>query len=164
MVKYILQFMCILLTGGKISKLKKDSLKLEDQLCFPLYVASRKVISLYHPYLKPLNITYTQYIVFMALWNNERMTVSELGKMPFLDNGTLTPLLKKMEAQGYITRTRSDKDERVMMISLTEAGWQMKEKCRDIQTSVEDSVDIDPDNSQDLYALLYSLRKKVSDK
>ncbi len=141
----------------------KKSLTLENQLCFPLYVASRKVISLYHPYLKPLNITYTQYIVFTALWNNDGITVSELGKILFLDNGTLTPLLKKMESQGYLTRTRSMKDERVVIISLTEAGWDMKEKCKDIQSSVESSVNIDKDNADSLYSLLNCVIKKVSD-
>ena len=105
-----------------------EALKLKNQLCFPLYAAARRLTSAYTPYLKPLGLTYTQYIVFMVLWEKDGLTVGEIGEQLRLDNGTLTPLLKKMETAGYIRRTRSKKDERVVEISLTEEGRAMKEK------------------------------------
>ena len=89
-----------------------EALKLKNQLCFPLYAAARRVTGVYTPYLKPLGLTYTQYIVFMVLWEQDGLQVSEIGERLLLDSGTLTPLLKKMEAQGYLTRTRSKLDER----------------------------------------------------
>ena len=86
-----------------------EGLKLDNQLCFPLYAAARKVVGAYTPFLKPLGLTYTQYIVFMVLWENDDLTVGEIGKKLMLDNGTLTPLLKKMEEAGHLTRKRSEK-------------------------------------------------------
>ena len=131
--------------------------KLESQLGFPLYVVSRKVISFYQPYLKKLNLTYTQYIVLMALWENDSVPVCELGKVLFLYNGTLTPLLKKMEMQGYITRQRSRKDERVVIISLTEKSYAIKEECRSLPARVAEEIGIDPDKFQQLHDLLYDV-------
>ena len=94
-------------------------LLLENQLCFPLYAAARKVTGLYTPYFKPLGITYTQYIVLLVLWEKESATVGDLCKKLYLDNGTVTPLLKKLEERGYVRRTRSTEDERVVMMTLT---------------------------------------------
>ena len=93
-----------------------EALKLDNQLCFPLYAASRKIINAYTPYLKPLGITYTQYITFMVLWEKDSIPVRELCTRLHLDNGTLTPLLKKMEEQGFITRHRDSGDERKVRI------------------------------------------------
>ena len=97
-------------------------LRLENQLCFPLYAASREVIKLYKPYLDLLDLTYTQYIAMLLLWEYGSMTVKEIGDHLFLDSGTLTPLLKKLEAKGVISRTRSQKDERNLDVALTDAG------------------------------------------
>ena len=146
-----------------MTKKEEGSLKLEDQLCFPLYVASRKVISLYQPYLKKLNITYTQYIVLMVLWENDNIAVSELGRRLFLDNDTLTPLLKKMELQGYLTRQRSRKDERMVIISLTQDGMALKEKCSDIPSHIAEALDVDQEKFDELYGLLYDVIRKLSD-
>ena len=99
-----------------------EALKLDSQLCFPLYAASRKIIGAYTPLLKPLGITYTQYIVFMVLWEQDGITVGDLGSRLRLDSGTLTPVLKKMEAMGYLIRERSQKDERIVNIHLTDKG------------------------------------------
>jgi DNA-binding MarR family transcriptional regulator len=109
-----------------------DCLKLENQFCFPLYAASRKIVKEYTPYLKPLNITYTQYITLMVLWEENEMRIGDLGKKLFLDTGTLTPLLKKMEDAGLLTRTRSKEDERVVYIKITEKGMALREAARDI--------------------------------
>ena len=106
---------------------EKEALKLENQLCFPLYAAARQVVSLYTPYLRTLGITYTQYIVFLVLWERDGIPVGELGRRLYLDNGTLTPLLKKMEKEGYITRTRESSDERVVTIRLTDKGLVLSE-------------------------------------
>ena len=111
-----------------------EQLKLKNQLCFPLYAASRRIVNAYTPLLKPVGLTYTQYIVFMVLWEKEEVTVGELGATLSLDAGTLTPLLKKLEKDGFITRTRSKDDERITLIKLTKKGDDLKEDCKDIPT------------------------------
>ncbi|MCQ2575897.1 MAG: MarR family transcriptional regulator [Treponema sp.] len=109
-----------------------NPLSLDNQLCFALYVCSKEVIRKYQPLLEPLNLTYTMYITLLSLWEKDEVAVKDLGARLFLDSGTLTPLLKKMEAQQLITRTRSKTDERTVYIKLTEEGWAMKEKCKTI--------------------------------
>ena len=106
----------------------EESMKLDSQLCFPLYAAARKITGLYTPYLKPLGITYTQYIMFLVLWEKDGITVGELCKRLRLDTGTVTPMLKNTEKQGLIRRTRSEDDERVVVISLTEDGKDLYKK------------------------------------
>lgn len=136
---------------------KYDCLKLENQLCFPLYAASRKVTSQYTPFLKQLNITYTQYIVFMVLWDNDSMTVGELCEKLYLDSGTLTPLLKKMQDHGYIVRTRLKEDERVVMVQLTEAGKKLRDECVKIPEKMKACMNITEEESKFLYQILYKL-------
>ena len=136
---------------------EENALKLENQICFPLYAAARKITGLYSPYLKPLGLTYTQYIVLMVLWEHQSLTVGEIGKMLRLDNGTLTPLLKKMQNDGYITRTRSVRDERVVIINITDQGEAMKEKCRDIPFEVGNCVNIGVKKAKLLYEILYEI-------
>ena len=99
-----------------------EAMKLANQLCFPLYAASRHVVGLYTPHLKHLGLTYTQYIAFLVLWEKDGCTVGELCERLMLDNGTISPLLKKMQEAGYIRRTRSPADDRVVVVTLTEAG------------------------------------------
>ena len=134
-----------------------EALKLDNQLCFPLYAASRKIINAYTPYLKPLGITYTQYITFMVLWEKDSIPVRELCTRLHLDNGTLTPLLKKMEEQGFITRHRDSGDERKVRISLTDAGRAMKEKCSDIPRQMGSCIRISPEEARELYNILYKI-------
>ena len=134
-----------------------EAMKLSNQLCFPLYAAARRVTTLYTPYLKPLGLTYTQYIVFLALWEKKALTVGELCDTLMLDNGTLTPLLKKMQTAGYIDRRRSEKDERVVIISLTESGKKLQLLAKDIPFKVGSCIDLTPEKAQTLYELLYEL-------
>ena len=135
-----------------------DPLRLENQLCFPLYAASRKIVNLYTPYFKPLGITYTQYIVLMVLWAQDGVSVRELGERLYLDSGTLTPLLKKMESSGLVRRERAKEDERVTRIYLTEAGRALHEKCLEIPVHLSRSLSaFSPEEAQTLYDLLYRL-------
>ena len=134
-----------------------EAMKLSNQLCFPLYAAARNVTGLYTPWLRPLGLTYTQYIVFLVLWEKDALTVGEIGERLMLDNGTLSPLLKKMEQAGYVERQRSREDERVVVITLTEAGRALQEKAKDIPVQVAGCIDLSPEKAQTLYALLYEL-------
>jgi DNA-binding MarR family transcriptional regulator len=134
-----------------------EVLKLRNQLCFPLYAAARNVTNLYTPILKPLGLTYTQYIVFLSLWEKDGVTVGELCKTLLLDNGTISPLLKKMQQAGYIERTRSETDDRVVVVTLTEAGRALREKAKDVPAKVAGCIPLSPEKAQTLYALLYEL-------
>ena len=135
----------------------QEAMKLANQLCFPLYAAARHVTGLYTPVLKPLGLTYTQYIVFLVLWEKDGLTVGELGEKLLLDNGTLSPLRKKMEQAGYVRRERSREDERVVVITLTEAGRALQEKAKDVPAKVAGCLDLPPEKAQALYDLLYEL-------
>ena len=134
-----------------------DNMKLDSQLCFPLYAAARKIVNLYTPYLKPLGITYTQYIMFLVLWEEEKITVGDLCKRLKLDTGTVTPMLKKTEKQGLINRTRSEEDERVVVVSLTEEGKVLYKKAKDIPTKLSSCVRLSPEEAMQLYSTLYKL-------
>ena len=135
----------------------KEAMKLSNQLCFPLYAAARNVTNLYTPHLKPLGLTYTQYIVLLVLWEREEATVGELGEILMLDNGTLTPLLKKLQSAGYVERRRSEKDDRVVVISLTDAGAGLQERAKDVPLNVAGCIKLPPEKVKTLYALLYEL-------
>ncbi len=111
---------------------KEDLQKLENQICFPLYAASRLIIKKYNPLLESFNITYTQYLVLMVLWENNGISVSELGEKLYLDSGTLTPVLKKMESSELLKRERSNKDERSVIVTLTPQGKTLKKRLKDI--------------------------------
>ena len=132
-------------------------LLLENQLCFPLYAAARRIVTQYTPYLKPLGLTYTQYIVMLALWETETATVGELGQRLFLDNGTLTPLLKKLEEAGFVTRRRSSRDERVVQITVTEQGWNLREQAKAVPFRVGRCVCLEPEEARLLHRVLYKL-------
>ncbi len=133
---------------------KYDSLKLENQLCFPLYACSKEIVRKYKPYLDKLDLTYTQYIAMMVFWENKKMNVKALGEKLFLDSGTLTPLLKKLEAKGYITRTRSKDDERNLIISITAKGEKLKEQALDIPEHMKECIGLSDDEAKELYRLL----------
>lgn len=134
-----------------------EALKLENQLCFPLYAAARKIVGAYTPFLKPLGITYTQYITFMVLWEEDHILVGDICEKLHLDNGTMTPLLKKMEKEGYIIRTREPDDERKVRVSLTDAGRAMKEKAKDIPSQISQCVRLSREDAVNLYRLLYKI-------
>lgn len=143
---------------------KYDALKIENQLCFPLYACSREVIKLYKPYLDELDLTYTQYIVMMVLWEKKSLTVKELGNDLFLDSGTLTPLLKKMEAKQLLTRRRSLEDERNLIVTVTDKGEELKDKALHIPKDMTKCVNINDDEIFALYRTLYKLLGKPIDK
>ena len=134
-----------------------ETMKLKNQLCFPLYAAARNVTNLYTPYLKPLGLTYTQYIAFLVLWERDGIPVGELCETLMLDNGTISPLLKKMQQAGYIERTRSERDDRVVVITLTESGKALREQAKDVPKKVASCLALPPEKAQALYALLYEL-------
>ncbi|MCR5179306.1 MAG: MarR family transcriptional regulator [Lachnospiraceae bacterium] len=135
---------------------KYDQLLLKNQLCFPMYACSRKIIGNYTPYLKPLGLTYTQYIVLMVLWEKESVNVGQLGEILRLDAGTLTPLLKRLEKAGYVTRERSKDDERVTVISITAEGNKLRDKCKDIPVKMAASGSaLSAEDAKELYRLLY---------
>ena len=134
-----------------------EAMKLANQLCFPLYAASRQVVGVYTPHLKPLGLTYTQYIVFLVLWEKDGCTVGELCEKLMLDNGTISPLPKKMQQAGYIERTRSASDDRVVVITLTEAGRALQEKAKNVPAKVGACIRLAPEKARTLYALLYEL-------
>ena len=133
-----------------------EQLLLKNQLCFPMYACSRKIVGSYTPYLKPLGLTYTQYVVMMVLWEQENVNVGQLGEILRLDAGTLTPLLKRLEKAGYVTRERSSKDERVTLITITPAGEALKEKCKDIPLMMASKgSSLSEKDAKELYRLLY---------
>ena len=132
-----------------------EAMRLANQLCFPLYAAARNVTSLYTPWLKPLGLTYTQYIVFLVLWEKDGISVTEIGDKLMLDNGTLSPLLKKMEQAGYIKRRRCREDDRVVEITLTEKGRALQDLAKDIPQKITCCINLPAEKARQLYALLY---------
>ena len=136
---------------------KFDVLKLENQLCFPLYAAAREVVKRYRPHLDAIDLTYTQYITMMVMWEEREITVKALGEKLFLDSGTMTPVLKSLEAKGYVTRKRSTTDERSVSVFLTESGEALKEKAVDIPAKVAGCVGLSGEEALQLYRLLYKV-------
>ncbi|MBE6015560.1 MAG: MarR family transcriptional regulator [Lachnospiraceae bacterium] len=133
-----------------------EQLLLKNQLCFPLYACGRKIVGRYTPYLKPLGLTYTQYIVLMVLWEKECVNVGQLGEILHLDAGTLTPLLKRLEKAGYVTRKRSKEDERITMVGITPDGAALKEKCKDIPLQLaKQGNGLTMEEAREMYRLLY---------
>lgn len=139
-----------------------DCLKLENQLCFPLYAASKEIIRRYKPYLDKINLTYTQYITMMVMWEHRQLNVKELGKYLYLDSGTLTPVLKKLEEKGFVTRQRSKEDEREVIVSITEEGRALEEKALAVPAGLMTCIKMDREDSVQLYRLLYKLLNSLS--
>jgi DNA-binding MarR family transcriptional regulator len=136
---------------------KYDVLKLENQICFPLYAASREVVKRYRPFLEPLDLTYTQYIAMMVFWEQKKCSVKELGERLFLDSGTLTPVLKSLEAKGYVSRYRSSEDERVLLVEVTEEGMRLRDRAVRVPAQLGGCVRLDEKDAKQLYDLLYRL-------
>lgn len=134
-----------------------DNMNLENQLSFPLYAASREVIKAYRPYLEKLELTYTQYITMVVLWEEKRISAKELGKKLFLDSGTLTPVLKSLEGKGLVTRSRFPEDERVLLVEVTEEGYALKETASGIPEKVSQCSKLGSEDMYKLYELLYKL-------
>lgn len=140
---------------------KYECLKLSNQLCFPIYLCSKEIIRKYTPYLNKLDLTYTQYIVMMYLWEHKTCNVKELGNSLLLDSSTLTPLLKKLEIKGYIKRIRSKEDERNLNISLTNKGIKLKDKAIDIPQNVSKCLNLNEEDAKTLYILLYKILSNI---
>ena len=140
---------------------KYDMLKLENQLCFPLYVCSKETIRLYKRFLDPLDLTYTQYIAMMVMWEHKSLTVKEMGKILLLDSGTLTPVLKKLESKGYLSRKRSKEDERTVMISITERGGKLKAEAAMIPKRMGDCIKLSQEEASKLKEILDKTLKNI---
>lgn len=134
-----------------------DALKLENQLCFPLYACAKEIVRIYRPFLEEIDLTYTQYITMMVLWDKKQVSVKELGEFLYLDSGTLTPVLKKLEQKGYIERCRSKEDERVLVVTLTESGEELKKQAVKIPEQMGKCVALNEDEARTLYQLLYKI-------
>ena len=133
------------------------ALLLDSQLCFPLYACAREVVKRYRPFLDGIGLTYTQYIAMMVLWETPCISSRQLGRRLFLDSGTLTPVLKKLESMGYINRKRDEKDERNLILTLTEAGEALKERAALIPPQMSACIRMDPQDAILLYTLLHRL-------
>ena len=134
-----------------------DVLKLENQICFPLYACSREIIKQYKPFLDKIDLTYTQYITMMVLWEKKSINVKNLGQILYLDSGTLTPLLKKLEGKGYIARQRSTSDERNLIVTVTESGEALKESAVSIPAEIGKCSNLEPEEAVQLYRILYKM-------
>lgn len=142
---------------------KYDVLKLENQICFPLYACSREIIKQYKPFLDEIGLTYTQYITMMVLWEKKEVTAKELGNQLFLDSGTLTPLLKKLETKGLITRKRSKEDERNLIVTITEAGDALKDQALSVPAQMAQCSNLNAEEAGVLYQILYKILDAASD-
>ena len=134
-----------------------DPLLLKNQLCFPIYACAREIIKAYHEPLSKLDLTYTQDLVMMVLWEEREKSVRELGECLYLDSGTLTPLLKKLEAKGYIVRERCTEDERCVIVSLTTEGDALREKARAVPRCMAAKSPLTQEEAETLYKTLYKL-------
>ena len=142
---------------------KYDSLKLENQLCFPLYACSKEIVRRYKTYLDKLDLTYTQYIVMMVMWEEKELNVKELGDKLFLDSGTLTPVLKKLEAKGYVTRERSKIYERTLIVTLTEGGKELRESAVGIPVGMRGCLKLSDEEMIQLRTMLGKILSDMGD-
>lgn len=138
-----------------------EKLKLENQLCFPLYACAKEIVRRYTPLLDPLGLTYTQYIAMMVMWEHKSISIRDMGKLLFLDSGTLTPMLKKMEKAGWIQRKRSEIDERMVIITITDRGEALHDMAAEIPAKMAGCVTLENDEALQLYSLLHKLLKSL---
>ena len=138
-----------------------DALKLCNQLCFPLYACAKEIVRWYKPYLDEIDLTYTQYIAMMVLWEHKQINVKDMGAFLYLDSGTLTPVLKKLEQKGYLTRERDKEDERVLNVTITEQGEELKEQAVQIPRKMQGCVSLDKEEAQTLYRILNKILEKA---
>ena len=137
-----------------------SALKIENQICFPLYACSREIIKSYKPFLDAIDLTYTQYIAMMVLWEHKTMNVKAMGEILYLDSGTLTPLLKKLERKGFVTRQRSAADERNLLVTITSSGEALKEKAVTVPAEIAKCSNLEPEEAAMLYRILYKMLGK----
>ena len=142
---------------------KYSQLKLDNQLCFPLYACSKEIVRMYKPILDPLDLTYTQYLVMMVLWEEESINIKDLGKKLFLDSGTLTPVVKKLEAKGYISRNRCLDDERCVIVNLTKEGEKLADTASTVPCKMSQCALLDENDSRELVRILHKMMDKLVD-
>lgn len=140
---------------------KYDKIKLDNQLCFPLYAASKEIVRKYKPFLDELDMTYTQYITMMVMWEHKELSVKELGSYLYLDSGTLTPLLRNLEKKGWIERKQSQKDGRYLDVTITELGESLKDKAITVPDKIASCVKIDPEEALQLYKTLQKILDNI---
>lgn len=140
-----------------MDKYGDEVLKLSNQICFPLYASGKEIVRKYQPYLEKLDLTYTQYIVLMVLWEKDHLSVKEIGAKLYLDSGTLTPLINKLITKGFVQKEKSPDDERELIISLTSDGIKLKEKAKEIPPLIAKKVKLTQKEARTLYTLLYKL-------
>lgn len=140
---------------------KYDVLKLDNQLCFPLYAVSKEIVRKYTPFLSEIDLTYTQYIVMMVMWEHKEVSVKELGQKLYLDSGTLTPLLKNLEKKGLVSRKRSAEDERVLVVSITSEGMELREKAVEIPGKIGGCINLEKEEAVQLYTIINKLLSQV---
>lgn len=140
---------------------KYEALKLDRQLCFPLYAVSKEIVRKYKPFLDEIDLTYTQYITMMVLWEEEELLIKDIGTRIFLDSGTLTPVLKELEKKGYVERRRSESDKRDVYAALTQKGLELKDKAADIPQKVGSCIPIEPQKAMELYTILREIMKDM---
>ncbi len=140
-----------------------EVLKLENQLCFPLYACAKEIVRKYKPYLDEIDLTYTQYIAMMVLWEHKTMNVKKLGEYLYLDSGTLTPVLKKLEQKGYVKRARDENDERILNVSITKKGEALKEKAVEIPAKMGSCFNISSEEAAILHKTLHQILAQVSE-
>lgn len=138
---------------------KYDCLKLDNQLCFPLYVCSKEVVRQYKPFLDEIDLTYTQYIAMMVMWEHEEVSVKELGEYLYLDSGTLTPVLKTLEKKGFVERMRSKADERILIVSLTDQGRDLRDKALSVPSRIAECISLSQEDAAELYRILHLIMK-----
>lgn len=136
---------------------KYDCIRLENQLCFPIYAASREIVKRYRPFLDEVDLTYTQYIAMMVFWEEKKINVKHLGEKLFLDSGTLTPVLKSLEAKGFVSRYRSKKDERILTVEITPEGEALKEKAVEIPQKMAGCVNLNAEEATQLHTLMHKI-------
>ncbi len=141
-----------------------DPLKLENQICFPLYACAKEIVKAYKPFLDELDLTYTQYITMMVMWEHKKLRVKEVGEYLYLDSSTLTPLLKRLEEKGYVKRRRSENDERELFVTITQSGEALREKALSVPEKMVKCVALEQEKAKTLYGLLYEVLGKLSDK
>lgn len=134
-----------------------DCLRLENQLCFPLYACAKEVVRRYKPFLDEIDLTYTQYIAMMVMWEKKELSVKALGEYLYLDSGTLTPVLKTLESKGFVKRHRSEKDERILNVTLTADGCMLRDKALSIPTQMGKCIDLDSKDAMELYRILHKI-------
>ena len=137
------------------------ALLLDSQLCFPLYACAREVVKRYRPFLDDIGLTYTQYIAMMVLAETPRISPRPLGRRLFLDSGTLTPVLKRLETMGYVNRKRDEKDERNLIVTLTEAGQALKARAAFVPGQMAACIRMEPQDAMQLYTLLHRLLDSI---